>query len=186
MNRKKIILFIIIPILLLGTLYIVARQTKMFAFYNLPTCSMDPTFTVNQKIFGSSLPPVKKGDIVSFMAEPIIPNKGQKVFVINGIHDHIPVLVGLKPTCCLSDLIRDAKKSSVEFINSTFNTKRKSGWQEGFGAFSCGFRDRYNVINYILNQKEHRKKITFREEYKQFLSDNEIDYKEEYLFEWFG
>jgi len=123
-------------------------------------------------------------DLYKYMTATI-QNKGQKVLAINGTDDHIHILIGMKPTCCLSDLMRDAKRSSVEFINSTFNVKRKFGWQEGFGAFSVGFRDRYNIINYILNQKMHHKKITFQEEYKQFLIDNEIDYKEEYLFEWF-
>lgn len=114
-----------------------------------------------------------------------IQNKGQKVLAINGTSDHIHIFIGMKPTCCLSELMRDVKRSSTDFVNSSFNTNQKFGWQEGFGAFSCGFSDRYKVIHYILDQKEHHKKITFKEEYKQFLIGNEIDYKEEYLFDWF-
>lgn len=113
----------------------------------------------------------------------IISNKQQKLLAINGMPDHIHILIGMKPTCCLSDLVRDIKKSSNEFVNSKF-TKGRFQWQEGYGAFSYSHSALDDVISYIHNQKKHHKKTSFREEYKLFLEKCNIEYKEEHLFEW--
>ena len=114
----------------------------------------------------------------------IIRNKNQKMLAINGIPDHIHFLIGMKPSCCLSDLVREIKKSSNDFINEENFCRTKFYWQEGFGAFSCGHSDLDRVIKYIMNQKEHHRKRTFKEEYLQFLKKYEIEFKDEYLFEW--
>ncbi|MCE3229405.1 MAG: tpn [Bacteroidetes bacterium] len=66
----------------------------------------------------------------------IIQNKGQKLIAINGMPDHIHILIGMKPTCCLSDLVREIKKSSNEYVKENGFTKTQFQWQEGFGAFS--------------------------------------------------
>ena len=114
----------------------------------------------------------------------IVQNKGQKMLAINGISNHIHFLIGMKPTCCLSDLVREIKKSSNAFINENKFTPYKFEWQEGFGAFSYSHSQLSNVIKYIENQKKHHKNKTFREEYLAFLNEFEIDFKEEYVFEW--
>jgi REP element-mobilizing transposase RayT len=98
--------------------------------------------------------------------------------------DHIHIFIGMKPTCCLSDLVREIKKASNEYINDNKFVKSKFKWQEGFGAFSYSHSNIDNVIKYILNQKEHHKLKTFKEEYLDFLAKFEIEFKEEYLFEW--
>ena len=114
----------------------------------------------------------------------IVQNKGQKILAINGMPDHIHIFIGMKPTCCLSDLVREIKKASNEYINDNNFVKSKFKWQEGFGAFSYSHSNIDNVIKYILNQKEHHKLKTFKEEYLDFLAKFEIEFKEEYLFEW--
>jgi len=114
----------------------------------------------------------------------IVKNKDQKMLVINGMPDHIHFLIGIKPSCCLSDLVREIKKSTNEFIKDKKFCKFKFQWQEGFGAFSYSHSALNNVIAYINNQKNHHKKQTFREEYKTFLTKFQIDHKEEYLFDW--
>ena len=114
----------------------------------------------------------------------IIKNKGQKLLAINGIPDHIHIFIGMKPSCNLSDLVREIKKSSNGFINEKKFTATKFQWQEGFGAFSYGHSALDNVIVYIQNQKEHHKKIRFKDEYKTFLNKFQIEYKDEYLFDW--
>ena len=106
------------------------------------------------------------------------------MLVINGMPDHIHFLIGIKPSCCLSDLVREIKKSTNEFIKDKKFCKFKFQWQEGFGAFSYSHSALNNVIAYINNQKNHHKKQTFREEYKTFLTKFQIDHKEEYLFDW--
>lgn len=114
----------------------------------------------------------------------IVTNKGQKMLAINGMPDHIHLLIGMKPSCCLSDLVREIKKSTNEFVNEKRVTPFHFQWQEGFGAFSYSHSALDNVIHYIMNQKEHHHKKTFREEYVEFLQKFQIDYKDEFLFEW--
>jgi REP element-mobilizing transposase RayT len=114
----------------------------------------------------------------------IVKNKEQKMLAINGMPDHIHIFLGMKPSCCLSDLIREIKKSSNDFINQKNLSKHKFQWQEGYGAFSYSHSNLDNVIGYIQNQKEHHKKQTFKEEYVDFLTKFEIEFKNEYLFEW--
>ncbi len=114
----------------------------------------------------------------------IIKNKGQKILAINGMQDHLHLFIGMKPSCCLSDLVREVKKSSTEFIKEKNFSKFKFNWQEGYGAFSYSHSQIDTVIKYIMNQKEHHKKQTFRQEYLDFLKKFEIEFKDEYLFKW--
>ncbi len=115
----------------------------------------------------------------------IVQGSNQKMIAINGMTDHIHYLIGMRPSCCLSDLIREVKKASNDFIKDKKFCKYKFQWQEGYGAFSYSHSSLDSVINYIMNQKEHHKKITFKEEYLDFLKKFEIEYKPEYLFDWF-
>lgn len=114
----------------------------------------------------------------------IITNKGQKLLAINGMPDHIHILIGMRPSCCISDLVREIKKSSTDFIHQKKFVKGRFLWQEGYGAFSYSHSSLDNVILYIQNQKEHHRKRTFKEEYKEFLNNYQIEHKDEYLFEW--
>lgn len=114
----------------------------------------------------------------------IITNKDQKLLAINGMPDHIHILIGMRPSCCLSDLVREIKKASNEFINQKKFISSKFQWQEGYGAFSYSHSTLDNVIAYIQNQKEHHCKRSFKEEYKEFLTKYQIAHKDEYLFEW--
>jgi len=115
----------------------------------------------------------------------IVQNKGQKMLSINGTSNHIHFFIGMKPTCCLSDLVREIKKSSNTFIKEKKFSKFNFQWQEGFGAFSYGHSQLLDVIQYIENQKTHHKKRTFKEEYLAFLKAFDIDFKDEYVFQWF-
>ena len=114
----------------------------------------------------------------------IVQNRGQKMLSIFCMPDHVHLLVGIKPSMTISDLVRDLKAGSSNFINQQHWVKGKFNWQEGFGAFSYSKSQIDNVIKYILSQEEHHKKTTFREEYFDFLKKFEIDYDEKYVFEW--
>lgn len=114
----------------------------------------------------------------------IIREQGQKMIAINGMPDHIHILIGMKPTCCLSDLVREIKKSSTVFIKDNNLSHLKFNWQNGFGAFSYSHSHLDNIITYIMNQKEHHKKNEFKEEYVECLTKYDVAYKNEYLFEW--
>lgn len=114
----------------------------------------------------------------------IVRNKGHKMLAINGMPDHLHFLIGMKPTCNLSDLVREIKKSSNQFINEKGFTRFKFQWQEGYGAFSYSHSSLDQVIKYIMNQKNHHKKQTFKNEYCGFLSRFDVEFRDEYLFDW--
>src|SRR5690606_37107919 len=112
----------------------------------------------------------------------IVRAKEQKLIAINGMPDHIHIFIGMKPACCLSDLVREVKKSSNDFINENKLSKFKFSWQEGYGEFSYSHSQIDAVAKYILNQKEHHRKVKFKEEYVDFLKKFEIEHDEKYLF----
>ncbi len=114
----------------------------------------------------------------------IVRNKGQKLIAINGMPDHIHLFIGMKPTCCLSELVREVKKSSNSFITENKFVQSKFNWQEGYGAFSYGHSQIDAVAKYVMNQKLHHRKVTFREEYLDFLKKFEIEFDEKYIFDW--
>jgi len=114
----------------------------------------------------------------------IVQNREQKMLSIFCMPDHIHLLIGLKPNVSISDLVRDIKAGSSKFINDRNWINGKFNWQEGFGAFSYSRSQLDHVIKYIMNQEEHHKIHTFKEEYLDFLQKFEIEYDEKYLFEW--
>ena len=111
----------------------------------------------------------------------IITQKGQKLLAINGMPDHIHIFIGLLPKCCLSDLVREIKKSSNHFVKKNGFVRSHFQWQEGFAAFSYSQSQIGRVIKYIDNQKQHHLIRTFEEEYIEFLERFEIEFKPEYI-----
>ncbi|MFX6915133.1 transposase, partial [Acinetobacter baumannii] len=83
----------------------------------------------------------------------------------------------------IPDLIRDVKNNSSKFINEQGYLRKKFSWQEGYGVFSYSHWQVSKIYNYILNQAEHHRKKTFKEEYKTLLKDFEIPYDDKYLFD---
>jgi len=114
----------------------------------------------------------------------IIQKRDQKLLSIYAMPDHIHLLVGMNTSLSIADLARDIKAISSKFINESSWMKFKFNWQEGYGAFSYSKSQIDSVIKYILNQEQHHKKKTFREEYIEFLKKYEIEYDEKYLFDW--
>jgi REP element-mobilizing transposase RayT len=114
----------------------------------------------------------------------IITQQNHKLIAINGMPDHINILIGYSPNSNLSDLVKQIKVSSTKFINEKRFSKYKFNWQSGYGAFSYSKSQLNNIIKYINTQKEHHKKVSFKDEYITFLKKFEIEYKTEYLFEW--
>jgi putative transposase len=114
----------------------------------------------------------------------IIGGKEQKSLIVNGMPDHIHAFVGLRPSMAVSDLVRDIKNNSTNFVNDRKFVKGKFSWQEGYGAFSYSRSQVETVYDYILNQERHHKRKTFREECIDFLKKFEVEYDEKYLFDW--
>ncbi len=114
----------------------------------------------------------------------ILVNKKCHVYRINGVEDHLHILIDLHPMIPLSMLIKDLKLSSSEMIKETGIFPDFEGWQIGYGAFTYSPGAKFNLIEYIKNQEEHhRKKENFEEEFIRLLEENEIEYDLKYVFE---
>ena len=111
----------------------------------------------------------------------IVKNKGCKLYIINGIADHIHLMTDLHPTIRLADFIKDIKVSASLWMKETDKFPGFEGWQTGYGAFTYSTREKDMIINYIKNQKEHHLTESFYEEYKRLLIENEIEFEGKYL-----
>ena len=112
----------------------------------------------------------------------IVKSCKHKPLIINGVEDHIHLLIGMRPEQSLSDLMKLVKGNSSKWINENHLTKKKFEWQAGYVAFSYSKSALKNVINYIANQKEHHQKVNFNCEYIKLLNEFEIDYDARYVF----
>ena len=111
----------------------------------------------------------------------IVRNDGSKLIAINGMADHIHILLGLKPDTALSNLVRDIKSNSTNFINERRFAPGKFGWQEGYGAFSYGRSQLDSIIRYIQNQQKHHARKSFHE-YVELLEKFGLEYDDRYIF----
>ncbi len=112
----------------------------------------------------------------------IVQANNHKLIVINGMPDHVHMLVGFKATQSIADFMQDVKTGSSKWINDNKFCLGRFEWQSGYGAFSYSKSQLPKVIKYIENQKEHHGKKTFLEEYKLFLEKFEVEYDEKYIF----
>jgi REP element-mobilizing transposase RayT len=112
----------------------------------------------------------------------IIQNAGHKLLIINGMPDHLHILIGMRPTQSIMDLMKHVKGDSSVWINEKGFINRRFSWQEGYGAFSYSKGHIPNVIQYIKNQEEHHRKTTFIEEYRALLREFDIEFNEQYIF----
>ena len=123
-------------------------------------------------------------EIYSYISK-IITNKNHKSININGMPDHIHILVGFNQTTAISDLVRDIKRSSSLYINENKLVGSKFQWQEGYGVFSYSRSHLEKIYRYIENQKTHHRKKNFKDEYREFLKKFDVPYDPRYLFEFY-
>ena len=115
----------------------------------------------------------------------IVQNYGHKILAIKSMPDHIHVLIGYNVNQLIPILMEQVKTSTNAWIKKNNLSRFRFEWQKGYGAFTYSRSQLDSVVNYILKQEEHHKKKSFREEYLQLLKDFEIQYKDEYLFDFF-
>jgi putative transposase len=113
----------------------------------------------------------------------LVQNRKAKMLAVHCMPDHIHLFVGFKPVMSIADFVKEIKVESNEFINSKKWTKEKFSWQEGYGVFSYSQSHIDAVVKYVLNQEQHHRKQTFKDEYKDFLEKFKIEYDEKYLFD---
>jgi putative transposase len=113
----------------------------------------------------------------------IVRNQGQKLISINGMPDHLHILIGLRPSMALADLVREIKADSSNFVNRNKWVRGRFSWQEGYGAFSYGHSQLDTIIRYIQNQEKHHRRRSFKEEYLSLLRKFDIGFDDKYVFE---
>jgi putative transposase len=116
----------------------------------------------------------------------IIQNHRHKMLAIGSLPDHLHILIGYNLNQLIPDLVEEIKTSSNSWIKGKRLSKFKFEWQKGYGAFTHSHSQIDTVVKYILSQEEHHRKKTFKEEYLEMLEKNNIEFKEEYLFEFFN
>ena len=103
-------------------------------------------------------------------------------YQVGGYGNHVHIVTHLSPTINLADLVREIKKATHEMmVRDKKSFPYFPGWQVGYGAFTYHISMKPVLINYVLNQEQHHKGVSFREEIIQLLKDNLVPYKEEYL-----
>jgi REP element-mobilizing transposase RayT len=115
----------------------------------------------------------------------VLKNEDTTSLSVGGWLDHVHVFFGMPPTKNISDIMRVVKTNSSKWINENDLVKGKFQWQEGYAAFSYSRSQRDTVINYIMQQEEHHKKKSFKDEYIEMLKTFEVDFDEKYLFEFY-
>jgi putative transposase len=130
----------------------------------------------------SLIKPQFKEDLFKYITG-IVTNQGQKLISINGMADHIHILIGLKPSMALADLVRNIKADSSTHVNKNKWVRGKFSWQEGYGAFSYGHSQLETIIRYIQNQEKHHKRRSFKNEYLTLLRKFDIAFEDKYVFD---
>lgn len=113
----------------------------------------------------------------------IINKRGHFSFAVNGVENHIHIFLDYKGHELIADLVREIKKASNAYINDRNLCDTRFKWQSGYSVFSYTYRDKCMMIKYIINQEAHHKKKSFREEYMTLLKSYQIDFKDEYVFD---
>ncbi|BFM42846.1 IS200/IS605 family transposase [Flavobacterium sp. CFS9] len=122
-----------------------------------------------------------KSKLLSILGN-LINETGCKTIIVNGTENHVHCFLDLKPNVSISELMKTVKEKSSKYINDHKLTKSRFEWQEGYGVYSYSQSHIDAVYKYILNQEEHHKKQSFKEEYFTLLERFQVSYDEKYLF----
>ena len=101
-------------------------------------------------------------------------------FQIGGMEDHVHLLFHLPPRIALSEAVLLVKSNSSKWMNEN---GAAFAWQEGYGAFNVSASNVESVRKYILNQKEHHRKMSFKEEFIALLKKHGVDFDPRYVFD---
>ena len=111
----------------------------------------------------------------------VMKNKNCKLYRINGVENHIHIICDLHPSIALANLVKDIKVSTSIWIKEKRIYPLFSNWAESYGAFTLSIREKDTIIKYVMNQQQHHKKETFRDEFMRLLKENNVDFDEKYL-----
>lgn len=146
-----------------------ATHTQLLYHFVFVTKHREPTMVPDQK---------KR--LFAYLHQ-LLTNKNCHLYRINGVEDHLHILTHVHPTIAVSSLVKDIKLAADDLIKRENIFPMFKGWQDGYGAFSESIKEKDRLINYIKNQEEHHRKISFWDEYKALLKEHEIEFDEKYL-----
>ncbi len=108
---------------------------------------------------------------------------GGSCIAVNGMPDHVHMLVILPPKIALSDAMREIKANSSKWLHETKPELAKFGWQDGFAAFTVSKSAVDSVREYIRNQKTHHGRRDYKAELLELLARHEVEFDERYLWD---
>jgi REP element-mobilizing transposase RayT len=111
----------------------------------------------------------------------IIKNNKSYCYKIGGTDDHLHIIIQIHTSIAPADLVKDIKLATNKYIKENGLFSRFQGWQEGYGLFTYQINAKENLIEYVNNQKEHHRKLSFKEELILLLKEHKIEYNEEYI-----
>ena len=114
----------------------------------------------------------------------LMKKQGAFVYRIGGMPDHIHILVDITSKISLQDFVKKLKQESSYLAARNDAFPNWCGWEEGYAAFTYSIKDIPNIIQYIINQKEHHKIVSFRDEYRQWLIEMGVSPNEPYFPKW--
>lgn len=121
-------------------------------------------------------------DICSYLGG-ILNKMESPSLVIGSVTDHVHILYRHSKNHALKKVIEEVKTGSSKWIKTKGNHYSSFYWQAGYGAFSVSSSKIKHVREYIVNQEEHHKRVSFQEEYRRFLKEYIIEYDERYVWD---
>ena len=126
--------------------------------------------------------PVIESELHPYMAT-ILRDHNSPSLVIDGTMDHVHILFALGRTITIADLVEELKTGSSKWIKTKGREFKNFHWQKGYGVFSIGQSNVVALKRYIRSQKQHHRRVTFEDEYRNFLKRYEIEFDERYVWD---
>ena len=114
------------------------------------------------------------GILINLECQPVI---------VGGVEDHVHMLCALSRTCNAAEMVKEVKRGSSLWLKTKSPDLTDFAWQNGYGIFSIGFSQIKDVRDYITEQEEHHRKVSFQDEFRQLLRRYEIEFDERYVWD---
>jgi len=113
----------------------------------------------------------------------ILTNQDCQPLIVGGVEDHVHMLSTLARTCQVAEMVKEVKRGSSLWLKTKGPDLHDFAWQSGYGIFSIGYSQVEAVRHYIVGQEEHHRKVSFQDEFREFLKRYEIEFDERYVWD---
>jgi putative transposase len=145
-------------------------------------CYFQLVFAVKHR---NALIKIQWKDKLEMYVTGIVRNYHHKLLAIGAMPEHIHIFIGYNLNQLIPDLVQEIKTSTSAWINGEKLSDFHFAWQKGYGAFTYSHYQLDTVIRYVISQEEHHKRQSFKREYIQLLEMNNVEFRNEYLFDFF-